>query len=265
MGVLDDFFKKNTKRTELQKESAHVSFGTCDRVYKSTLGDPDLNQMDLLIGKVDGRDKILLSFGSGNPPYVLEKHHYLYLVAALTKVGNKLFEEGFKQDMKTEITNGLKDGSCLPMVGSSIGKSSPSEEELTPEELKEFLKGKLPDDVKVDDIDLSSFNEMKEKIEDFEKIMESMSDEDRAVLEKAAAAEREKLIYEKAKALEAELLGEIEVEEVKQRDYKFYKKIYIDKGPEAMREELAKLGKEERKSIIDQVIKDLKDEDNHDN
>jgi len=264
MSKLDDFLSKEGKGM-IQKSGVHSAFSECDQVFKSTLGDPRNEEMALILGKVKDKEEFYLSFGGYNAPYRMKKNHMLYLVAAITKLTGDLVNKEYKEDLQKILKKGIKDGSCEPVVG--IGSGGVKKKEITPEELKKFLD-KVQKAKEVVDEGGDSREEMseeyesaKKEISDFEDIVNSMTPEEQKILEGEAATKTRELLFDKAKALEKELLGEIVMEESVEYDYAYFKKIYVDKGAEHMREELAKIPKELRKAIIEKIVEEVKAEE----
>lgn len=269
MGKLDDFLNSLSSKHKISThaDALHIAFKKCDKVYKSTLGNPDLNEMPLYIGKKG--EEYLLSFGGKEAPFELSKYQILYLLSALTRVLDEDFK-GNGSSLQDEVKISLDEG-VVPIIGSNI--ITPTKEtKKSPEDLKEFLeraekakeildssKGKEGEE-EVEEEMSEAYQAAKRELEDFEEVYQSFTPEERNKLSQVMSEKSRDLLFEKAKSLEEELLGEIESDPSISYDYSYFKKIYTDKGAEFMREELAKIPKEERKDIINKIVEEVKQE-----
>lgn len=123
--------------------------------------------------------------------------------------------------------------------------------------LPKELKDQLPEDIK-EELEEQSAEEKKENAfkEDVKGMIDKMTPEEKEEFLKNQVKEARDEMFENLKKFESELLGEIEVEEDVKYDYDYYKKVF-DKGKlPALREELAKIPKEERQAIINKIVEE---------
>lgn len=285
MGKLDDWLNdmdKNSKDfnyVEGDSENGpagyaaiHNDFKSCDKIYYCTLGNPKDQNLLLIIGQTSDEKYILVGFGE-NDPFVLAEEEFYYLIVAFTSVGNKLFNG----DLQKNIDEGLKTGSCVPTIGSGrhpngspLNVPESEFEGKTPveslEKIKDLMNKKKKaeeamKDFDEDDIDTPEYNEALKMAEDFSQTLDSFSEEEKKQLAKELSKQNEENIYKKAKALEKDLLGDIEEDEAITYDYRYFKKVFKEQGPEHLREELAKIPKEERPEVIQKIVTEVKAED----
>ena len=95
-------------------------------------------------------------------------------------------------------------------------------------------------------------------MEDFQKIIESLTPEQREKMEAELSLKREDLIAKRAKEFELELLGEVEIEESVVYDFEYFKNLYEKKGMAFLKEEMAKVPKEEREELTQKIVEHYK-------
>tara|TARA_R110000772_G_scaffold57842_3_gene130919 strand:- start:336 stop:1175 length:840 start_codon:yes stop_codon:yes gene_type:complete len=235
--------------------SLHRSFQQCETISRVTLGNPSNNELPINMGKVKDKDLFLLGIGDGEEPFKMNKKEFLYMLKALNKIGGKIFE-----DEGEDLTAELALAKPLIELGSS---EAPKElEDKTIEELQDLLEKaeKLKKSIQEEEPDTPEYEEAVKSSKDMQEIFNSLSDEEKKILEKDIAKQRQDAIYDRAKALEKDLTGDLETEAKIDYNYAYFKKIYKDKGTNFMREELAKIPKEERKDIIDKIVEEVRKE-----
>jgi len=159
-------------------------------------------------------------------------------------------KEDTKKNQEEETKKVLSDAEST-QGGSSESKSNSDDEET--EDLVAKMKN-LRNKQEKDDLTDEEIEEIKEGIKDVEDILNSMSDEEKEEFQKEMLKEQRDNLYEQAKDLEKELLGEIIVEQPVEQNYEYFSKIYENEGKAALKEEMAKLPKQHRSEIIEKIM-----------
>lgn len=273
MGRLDDFMDnlKNEADDDSLNEpgigsanhaigsSLHRDYQACEIINRVTLGDPANSELPINMGKVKGKDMFLLGIGDDDAPFKLNKNEFLYLLTSLTKIGGKSFEdEGLV--LADEVAKALDSGDIRSHIGSSDPQNGTKERTI--EELQELLEKRKEagKSIQEEEPDTPEYEDAVKSAKDMQEIFESLSPEEKKILEKDIAEQRQNAVFNRAKALEKDLTGDLETEPKIEYNYAYFNKIYKDKGTDFMREELAKIPKEERKAIIDQIVQEVKAE-----
>lgn len=259
MGRLDDLIQKlGGDKINAIDTKTHSDFSECDTIYKSELVSEEGPSLALFLGMVPGKDKILLGFGYERP-FVMTERQFLYFSQAHVRLGDEMykdkkgysFREAHKKNAKTE-----------ERVEMTLGKGDmPKKRSL--EDLQELINesGKVKETLEnTEDVETEAYEEAKKAAEDMQEIFDSLSEEEKNALSKDIAKQQEEMLYEQAKALEKDLMGELEEEPKIEYDYHYFKKIREEKGNEVLREELAKIPKEERKAMINKIVEEAKNE-----
>ena len=124
-------------------------------------------------------------------------------------------------------------------------------------ELAKKLTGKDLTDEEVKDLEAQQ--------QDVKEVMNNMTPEEIEELNQQMAKEKRDEVYARAKELEKELLGDIKAEEDVVYDYDHFVKIYEkDRSVQALKEEMAKLPKAERSTMITKIVEEFnKREEDH--
>lgn len=256
------------KEIPIDSNSIAPEFRECESIHKANLGNPEDDRLPIYFGYNTKKEEFILQIGEADNAIFMSKLEYAYFMASLAKLSNEGVMESFSSSTEDFITEQLVKGGIKLSYGNS---KDPMEDtttskpmgKLSSEDLENFLdttvkKAKL--DSSDDPIDTEEYEELKEQLADFEKIYKNLTDEEKAKVEAQMNLRREEMLEEKAKKFEATLLGEIEQEDKIEYTYKYFKQVYDEKGPEFMREELAKIPKAERSAIIKKIVAEVEQE-----
>lgn len=136
----------------------------------------------------------------------------------------------------------------------NLNKNSDPVFEKAKKHILDYKKSKLGNK----SIEEEVVDELEATESDMSQVLDNLSPEEKEELAREKAAEMRKQVFDKAAALEKELLGEIKTEPNVSYDYEHFNKIFLEKGTAALKEELAKLPKEERKPMIDKIVAEHK-------
>ena len=228
------------------------AYKQCSKVTRATFKDD--KHLPILMGiSKNNSDKVFFSLGHENP-YVMTKGEAKYLVQAVNSLYNQLFEED-NSNVSADVN--LTDGFQTPE----------NEEVKASKELKELIEGKTEEIKEVfnkikqiikentgEEISEDEVQQMIDGKKDLENIFENLSTEEKEELEKQMIEERRKRVDEHFEDLESELLGTIRKEELPEFTFEYFEEVFKDKGLAFLKEELAKLPKQNRESMIKRFV-----------
>lgn len=288
---LDDLNKLlGDKNVHVSGENMPKAYADCGKLSKANLGNPDDDHLPVYLG-VDKKDpnKYYFSLGPSNP-YHMHKNEVIYLIGALKELlkhneGNISDTEFEKLVTDSNATISIADG-FTPAPDSDIAHSKeladmindvgtekeedksgveekesrsaiPTEILKKVKELAKKLTGKDLTDEEVKDLEAQQ--------QDVKEVMNNMTPEEIEELNQQMAKEKRDEVYARAKELEKELLGDIKAEEDVVYDYDHFVKIYEkDRSVQALKEEMAKLPKAERSTMITKIVEEFnKREEDH--
>lgn len=278
MSELNDLNKlSGNDSSKKSKDYLPKSYADCGVVSKANLEDEKADDYLPMYLGIDKKDpnKYFFSMGPNNP-YTMHKTEVVYLIEGLKALlkNNEKIDDAEYAELVVSTKNVIKisDGFEVPkdnnvehskilsdlIEGKKEGEDTETEKENSmPKEilskLKEVAKKLLGKNLSDEDI-----KELEEQRKDVEKIMESMSPEEKEELQHQMAKEKRDEIYEQAKAFEKELLGDIVAQEDIVYDYDHFVKIYEkDRSVLALKEEMAKLPKGERAAMIAKIVQEF--------
>jgi len=237
-------------KEEIEKINAHPGFDDSEIMFRSTLGET--GNLALIFAKVSQKDRYLLGIGDGADPLSLTHNELIYLIRSLSGVSQRTLK-------KTGTFNqaALTSEDTKPNIKEVSPRTRKTLEEIqdlinTADMAKESLEG--------DDLDIESeeYDQAKAAAKDMAEIFNSLSPEEKEILDAEMQKKSQELVTQKARALEKMLLGDIKEEQAIVYDYEYFKNIHATKGKEFLREELAKIPKAERKEIINKIVTESK-------
>lgn len=213
-------------------------------------------------------DKYYVGFGS-NPPFILNEDELIYMMTGMSALTTESLKDNTGKDMKGIASAAMKCNAEIKLSKGSITNSDPGKEDgaETSEELKKKIyeeeeteeSSKKEEEIKknMEEIkgDLEEIKNMSEQVDEFTK---KMSPEEKKAYIEDLNRKHEEQLAKKAREFERSLLGSIEEEENVTYNYDYFKDIHEKQGAAALKEELAKLPKEERQEIIDKIKAEYK-------
>lgn len=267
MGKLEDYLNdmagdaKSSSSVHVAHLAAlHKDYQNCSKVYRVNKGNPEHGELPITLAKVKDKDMYLISFGEAEIPFRLNKEELIYMLTGLTKGISEMIKDETGEDVGDLTKENLKNANTRPSIG--IGSFNPGK---TLEELQELMKqAKDAQSVLEDDeqIGTDNYEEAKRQAEDMKEIFDGLSEEEKEVLQKDIREKQEQMLYDRAKALEKDLMGSLQEEQPITYDYAYFKKVHAEQGTEMLREELAKIPREERQDIIDKIVEEAQAEAN---
>jgi hypothetical protein len=249
---------------KLDAKGMPKAYKDCKVVYRATLDD---HKLPLFVGVDDSEEEYLVGFGTA-APFSLTRRQFFYMIAALSSLMAEAVSENTGMD-KDEIQQAMVDMQDDVTFGKGVvDPSSVPAEDKDPSDI-EGLKGKIFGSDAADDQNIegsiSKLEEMKDTMEemvsareDLETMMEGMTEEERKECLKEQHKKEQDALDKKAREFERSLLGVIEEEDETVFNYNYFKEIHEKSGPAALKEELAKIPKEEREEIIQKIMAEYK-------
>lgn len=230
------------------------AYDNCTMVYKSAHKKKGL---PIYIGVDKKKSLFYVGFGADANPLCINKEEAIYMITALGALISQGLKDQFGKelsDIEKEVEHISKD--IVFSAGKSSGKTSASD-------LKQQIESEdAPDDAEVTKImeeikgNVEEIESMAEQVEEYTK---NMTPEEKKEYVNKLTKKREELLAKKAREFERSLLGTIEEEESITYNYDYFQQIHHKHGPEALKEELAKIpNKEERQEIIQKIIAEAK-------
>lgn len=254
----------------------HKSFENCDVVYMANDGDPGKKiSYPIYIGVVKSENLFLLSFGPDMAPFELTQDNLFYMLDAMQATTAAIYNDEMglnEKDFREKFKSVRDKANSL-----SIGHSGGTKPMMSTEELANFLKSEKGEDVvgaseeinelidkvkiagnklRKEDLEDSVKESIMQEIEDVRSLVDKMPEAEKNAFYKQMAKRTESVLDEKVADLEKELLGDIEIEEEPDFSYAYFEGVFIKKGIQALKEELAKIPKEDRKAIIEKITKE---------
>lgn len=252
--LLNSLGLSGKKQSNKQVDNLPEAYKECNMIYKSVHNTLEL---PIYLGVDTKENKFYIGFGNENP-FLLSKEEIIYMMTALGALVSKGLEEQYgktPEEIHKEVNSSSKDitfskGEGYPDKATAELKKKVAEDQGF-DELSEEDKQKL-DEIKGN---LEEVQNMQEQAEEYTK---NMSPEEKSQYLKDIAKKQEELLAKKAREFERSLLGSIEEEDSITYNYDYFKDIHEKEGQAALKEELAKIPKEERQEIIDKIIQEAK-------
>lgn len=253
---------------ELQGVKIPVAYRRCKVVYRATFDDDNL---PVYLGIDAGGNDLFLGFGTDDP-YQFKYEQGLYLVGAITSLVNKAHVEqkghANIDPLMPPIMKRLNLATAenkSPVTGDSDSKGKPEDKESTAESSLDELKKTIYDNTEDSEEAEAVMEELKGSLEEVKNMAseaaeftKNMSEEERNEYMKEIAEKEEQLIAKKAREFERNLMGTLEQEDETTYNYNYFKDIHAKHGQAALKEELAKIPKDERNDIIEKIKSEYK-------
>jgi len=246
-----NIFNQKPQNTEHLPEA----YKECSQLLRATYGNDTYLPVLMGVSK-NNSDKVFFSLGHENP-VVMTKEESKYLVNALISLYKELFNEdlGPKEFHHTgvNIFNGFDTPEDKNVQASKELAQLIDGKEKDIKEVFQKLKAVVKE-MTGQELSDEKIEELSKQKEDLENIFENLSPEEKELLEKQIIEEKRRETEEHFESLEKELLGEIKIEELPEFTFEYFDKIYTDKGIAFLKEELAKLPKTDRQSMIEKFM-----------
>lgn len=246
----------------ITKGEVHSDFGDCVDIQKVTYKDK--HSLAIYTGKNLSTGKFYVALGL-QKPWKLTEDQFAFMVSGLLASIEMMSKLGHTSNNDSaQILSGVTGDIHIARstYSNSAHSSSEDQQEVDSEKQQAYmdLKKAIYDHENDGSDQDTEIQEIQKKINDVRALQRAheaaeneMTEEEREKQKKDLERREMELMAQKNRLFEKRLLGKLEEEEKITYDYNYFKAIHRERGMQALKEELAKIPKEERRDIIEQI------------